>query len=161
MSRIPTLTRVLSHESNEHLASQSRVLASVADPLLSLASAIPAVRKHRLMEIPLSQLSQHSAWTATGYWQGDFDCALWLRTPTGLQQPVQLAVCYRDSQGDKTLFVDRCAAGSYRSALLNGPIHMVVNGKVSELGVYLVGVGDVGDVSVDEWHFVARQKRSK
>lgn len=148
MSRIPTLTRPLSFTSPANMAMDSAVLT-------------PSVVKtgYHLLDIPLSAVSEHSAWTNAGYWQGGFDCALWLRTPQGLAHPVQLAICYQDNQGEKTVLVDRCAAGSYRTVLLNGSIQLGVSGRIRNMGLYLVGVKGTAEVAMEEWHLIPQQKR--
>lgn len=159
MSQIPTLNRILNGPAKNQSSTTNSALATNKDSLRAVALTQPKQVKRRLAEVALSQLSQHRAWLVSGNWQGDFDCAIWLRTPTGFAQPAQLAVCYRDNQGEKAVFVDRCAAGSYRTVLLNGPVNLTVNGRVRELGLYLIGVDETADMSVEEWHLVARQKR--
>lgn len=157
MSRIPTLTRTVDQPPLNRSPKRSKS-GSRAVPL---ENTQPIPRGSLIAEVPLSTLSYHSAWTATGHWRGTFDCALWLRTPQGLPNPANLAVCYVDNQGEKAVFVDRCAPGSYRTVLLNGSIDLSVSGRVTQIGLYLIGATDTCEVHVEEWHLVPQQRRQR
>jgi len=73
---------------------------------------------------------------------------------------VQLILRYVDHQGEKSLFVDRCAAGSYRTVLLNGSILLRVSGRVREAGFYLMDDNDAGDVIIEECHFLPQYRKA-
>lgn len=113
-----------------------------------------------LVDIPISVLGEHSAWTSTGNWQGIFDCAIWLRTPAGLPHPIQLVLKYIDNSGEKIIQIDRCQTGSHRTVLLNGSITLAVNGRVREMGLYLIGASDI-TLTLEEWHMNPQQRRNR
>lgn len=162
MSSIPTLTRVLDKSSTKHSA-KSPQGTSAARPHDSSSRSVhqallPVPTGRHLLDIPVLTLSEHRAWSSTGHWQGLFDCAIWLRTPQGIAQPLQLFVRYVDNQGEKNVFVDRCSAGSYRTVLLNGTLQLYVQGRVRDLAFYLVGAGTGMNVLVEEWNFMPQQR---
>lgn len=113
-----------------------------------------------LVDVPLSILSEHSSWTYSGNWQGGFDCALWLRTPAGLQHPLHLVLKYIDSSGEKILQIDRCQTGGHRTVLLNGSVTLSVTGRVRDMGLYLLGAHDT-IAAVEEWHMTPQQRRGR
>lgn len=149
MPSVPTLTRVVRAPD---IASQ--MLAN--NPTQSPAPA--AVGRH-LLDLPPQILSEHRSWISSGHWQGMFDCAIWLRTPQGIQQPLQLLLRYQDSQSEKSVVVDRCAAGAYRTVLLNGSVMLSVMGRVRELSLRLINASPSMEALVDEWHLVPQQRR--
>lgn len=113
-----------------------------------------------LIDVPLSTFSEHSAWLSSGNWQGRFDCALWLRTPAGLDHPLQLVLKFTDNGGEKAITIDRCQPGNHRTVLLNGMITLNVNGRIREAGLYLMGRSKAV-ISLEEWHITAQQKRTR
>lgn len=121
--------------------------------------SIPASRDRNLVDIPVSLVSSHANWQPAGFWSGVFDVAVWVRLPQGCQHPLQLALRYTDQRGEKTVLVDMCKPGSYKSALLNGSIALEITGRVKEMGLYLLGMPKSQAMSVDEWHFNPQIKR--
>ncbi|MGB3610028.1 MAG: hypothetical protein WA987_06580 [Cellvibrio sp.] len=113
-----------------------------------------------LVDVPVTALSEHSAWSPTGSWQGMFDCAIWLHTPAGLAHPVQLSLKYIDNGGEKIIHIDRCHPGTHRTVLLNGSFGLSVNGRVRDMGLYLLGITDP-EIVVEEWHMTPQQRRSR
>src|SRR5690606_23114072 len=108
----------------------------------------------------MAQSNIHSAWSPTGSWQGMFDCAIWLHTPAGLAHPVQLSLKYIDNGGEKIIHIDRCHPGTHRTVLLNGSFGLSVNGRVRDMGLYLLGITDP-EIVVEEWHMTPQQRRSR
>ncbi len=124
------------------------------------APAKESATRH-LADIPFSLLSEHSHWVPNGAWEGRFDAAVWLRAPAGLSQPLQLALRYRDSGGEKMLVIDRCHPGSHRSVLLNGSILLEVVGRVREMALVLLDMDRDTQVLLDEWHLVPQLRRER
>lgn len=120
---------------------------------------VAASRDRNLVDIPVSLVSSHAHWQPAGFWSGVFDVAVWVRLPQGSQHPLQLALRYTDQRGEKTVLVDMCKPGSYKSALLNGSIALDITGRVKEMGLYLLGMPKGEVMSVDEWHFNPQIKR--
>jgi hypothetical protein len=147
----------LSQFSGSHLEKVSARLAMSMSRLPVVARrsfASPDLEQARnVFLINVEDFMDHVAFTPSATWQGYFDCATWLRTPRGLTRPVQLLLRYVDSQGEKTLFVDRCGAGSCRTALLNGTILLRVCGKVREAAFFLMDDNAPGDVVPEDSHF--------
>ncbi len=154
MSSIPTLTRVVANQ-----ASKAKTAEAMGSP--ATAKRPPALAGRSLLELPPQLLSEHQSWVGSGLWQGHFDCALWLRTPQGIPQPMQLALRYVDSQGEKIMPIDRCAAGAYRTVLLNGSLLLKVAGRVKELSFHLLDVSTSMEIIVEEWHLVPQQRRGR
>lgn len=121
--------------------------------------AMPS-RDRNLLDIPTSLVSSHAHWQPTGLWSGVFDVAVWIRLPQGSKHPLQLALRYTDQRGEKTVLVDLCKPGSYKSALLNGSITLDITGRVKEMSLYLLGMPKGQIMSVDEWHFNPQLKRA-
>jgi hypothetical protein len=149
MSSIPTLTKALAQKQSATKPGSQANIQRVAFQ-----------QERWLVDIPISILSEHSAWSSSGNWQGMFDSALWLRTPAGLTHPVQLALKYIDNSGEKIIQIDRCHPGSHRTVLLNGSISVSVSGRVRDMGLYLLGVTDP-DIVVEEWHMTPQQRRTR
>lgn len=172
MSSIPTLNAAIARKPTATTGRTGEVKAAerpktslfsttkkpVADKSGSQKSAFQQERW--LVDIPQSALNEHSAWLSAGTWHGMFDCAMWLRTPSGLTTPVQLALKYIDNSGEKTLLIDRCFAGAHRTVLLNGSINMTISGRVRDIGFYLLGATD-GDILLEEWHFTPQHRRAR
>jgi len=116
-------------------------------------------RDRSLVDVPVSLVSGHANWQATGFWTGVFEVAVWIRLPQGSTHPLQLALRYTDQSGEKTVLVDMCQPGSYKSALLNGSIALDITGRVKTMGLYLLGMPKGETMSVDEWHFNPQIKR--
>lgn len=150
MSSIPTLTKSIAQKQS----------ANRSAPSTSNVQRAAFQQERWLVDIPVSALSDHSAWTAAGNWQGMFDCAIWLRTPGGLSHPVQLILKYIDNSGEKVVHIDRCHPGSHRTVLLNGSISLGVNGRVRDMGFYLLGITDP-EIVVEEWHMTPQTRRAR
>lgn len=162
MPSIPTLTRVIDKSSSKH-PTRDLPLSFGRASLKSVSNAgneslVPTPAGRHLLDIPVLSLAEHRTWTSTGNWQGQFDCALWLRTPQGIAHPLQLFVRYTDNQGEKNIFIDRCPAGSYRTVLLNGSLHFQAVGRVRDLSFYLIGASTGMNVLVEEWNFVPQHR---
>ncbi|ARU29423.1 hypothetical protein [Cellvibrio sp. PSBB006] len=151
MSSIPTLTKSVAQRPSTQRAAQ---------PQQNNVQRAGFQQERWLVDIPVSVLSEHSAWTAAGNWQGMFDCAIWLRTPAGLAHPVQLSLKYIDNSGEKIVHIDRCHPGSHRTVLLNGSFGLGVNGRVRDMGLYLLGITDP-EIVVEEWHMTPQQRRAR
>lgn len=151
MSSIPTLTKSVAQRPSTQRAAQ---------PQQNNVQRASFQQERWLVDIPVSVLSEHSAWTAAGNWQGMFDCAIWLRTPAGLAHPVQLSLKYIDNSGEKIVHIDRCHPGSHRTVLLNGSFGLGVNGRVRDMGLYLLGITDP-EIVVEEWHMTPQQRRAR
>lgn len=159
MSGIPTLTKSVAQRPSAQRAAQP------SSPQQNKAQQSNVQRtsfqqQRWLVDIPMSVLSEHSTWTAAGNWQGMFDCAIWLRTPAGLAHPVQLSLKYIDNGGEKVVHIDRCHPGSHRTVLLNGSFGLSVNGRVRDMGLYLLGITDP-EIVVEEWHMTPQLRRSR
>lgn len=159
MSSVPTHTRAIakptSHSATNAGPGGTKSLAENQKQQTS------AARARHLLDLPVLALAEHSAWTPTGLWQGQFDCAVWLRTPQGLPQPVQLFLRYVDNQGEKNVFIDRCHAGTFRTLLLNGSIALPVNGRVRSLEFHLVGANGAAEIGEEEWQLVPQQRQPR
>lgn len=161
MSSIPTLTRAVDKPTSKRPARDPRASVSPSLSAVNRGNSellMPAPAGRHLLDIPVLTLAEHRSWTVSGLWQGQFDCALWLRTPQGVAHPLQLFVRYTDNQGEKNIFIDRCSAGSYRTVLLNGSMNFQAFGRVRDLGFYLVGASPGMNVLVEEWNFVPRHR---
>jgi hypothetical protein len=119
----------------------------------------PVRRDKRIAEVPASRLSSHARWQPAGKWSGVFELAVWLRLPQGTEHPLQLALRYTDQKGEKTILVDICKPGSYKSALLNGSVTIEAQGQVHDMGLFLLGLPNDVPLGLDEWHFVPQVKR--
>jgi hypothetical protein len=147
MTKVPTLTRVVN---SSGFADQS-VLQMPVSPVTT--------GERHLLDLPTHILTEHRAWIGSGLWQGMFDCAIWLRTPQGIPQPLQLQLRYQDNQGEKAIFIDRCSAGAYRTVLLNGSILLTAMGRVRGLSLWAINAAPAMEALVDEWHLVPQQRR--
>lgn len=116
-------------------------------------------RDKRIADVPVSRLSSHAQWQPAGKWSGVFELAVWLRLPQGTEHPLQLALRYTDQKGEKTILVDICKPGSYKSALLNGSVTIEAQGQVHEMGLFLLGLPNDVPLGLEEWHFVPQIKR--
>jgi hypothetical protein len=114
-----------------------------------------------LTAVAPSQLCEHGAWTPKGSWTGTFDVALWLRSPAGVMEPLQLVLRYEDASGMQTVYIDRCSPGSHRTVLLNGSVPVRVQGAVRDAGLYLMGVDPDIVIALEEWHLVPQIRRSR
>lgn len=128
--------------------------AVVANPFIKQDNA-----DKRVTEVPSSLVSAHASWKPAGTWQGRFDLAVWLRLPQGCPEPLQLALRYTDQRGERTVVVDTCKPGSFKSALLNGSVELTVNGRVKDMGLYLINLPSDVPVGLEEWHFQPQIKR--
>ena len=128
---------------------------------MAVPPARPSIGKRdkRIADVPVSSLSTHASWQPAGNWSGVFELAVWLRLPQGSQHPLQLALRYTDQKGEKTVLVDLCKPGVYKSALLNGSVTIEARGRISEVGVFLLGLPTDVPVGLEEWHFSPQIKR--
>ncbi|MDO3387908.1 hypothetical protein QWI17_18835 [Gilvimarinus sp. SDUM040013] len=128
--------------------------AVVANPFIK-----DATTDKRIAEVPSSLASAHANWKPAGVWQGRFDLAVWLRLPQGCPVPLQLVMRYTDQRGERTVVVDTCKPGSFKSALLNGSVELTVNGAVKDMGLYLLDLPADVPLGLEEWHCQPQIKR--
>lgn len=162
MSNIPILSRSSSQQPGSRTRNESPaqvVGKPVPGKKTAAAQEMPRQAGRKLADIPVAILTEHSAWAASGTWQGVFDCAVWLRTPAGLSHPAQLVLKYVDNSGEKFLQIDRCQPGVHNTVLLNGSISLTINARVRDIGLYLLGTTDTA-IALEEWHFTPQQRRS-
>lgn len=153
----------LSQFSGSHLERVSARLATTMarSPMVVKKAPVlaPLQQGRNIFTIDVNRFNEHVAFSPSATWQGHFDCAMWLRTPRGINKPVQLVLRYVDAQGEKTLFVDRCAASGLRTVLLNGTVLLRVSGKVREGGFFLMDDNDAGDVIHEDAHFQPQYRK--
>lgn len=111
-------------------------------------------------EIPPEQFSSHRSALAQGSWMGWFDMAVWLKTPAGAMQPLQLELVYRDGSGEHRVPVDRCPAGGHRTVLLNAALPLSFSGRVSWAAFVLKRLAPEIKVSLDLSHLVPQERRA-
>lgn len=111
-----------------------------------------------LVEVPTAIFLGHSAAQPRGRWQGMFDIAVWLRTPLGVREPLQLLLKYWDDNDAQKLVLDRCYPGSHRTVLLNANFSLAANGQIRRAGLYLKGTSRPSAVYLDEWHLIPQGK---
>lgn len=110
-------------------------------------------------EISPEQFSSHRSALAQGSWMGWFDMAVWLKTPAGAMQPLQLELVYRDASGEHRVPVDRCPAGGHRTVLLNAALPLSFAGRVRWAAFVLKRLAPEAKVSLDLCHLVPQERR--
>ena len=157
---------MLFNRKSPQAATETQRHAGASAARVAPASASPAVgkfvtkRDKRIADVPVSRLSTHASWQPAGSWSGIFELAVWLRLPQGTDHPLQLALRYSDQKGEKTVLVDICKPGGYKSALLNGSVTIEAQGRVRDMGLFLLGLpGDI-PMGLEEWHFLPQIKRA-
>ncbi|MDQ2075982.1 hypothetical protein [Marinimicrobium sp. ABcell2] len=111
-----------------------------------------------LVEVPPPIFLGHPASQRRGVWRGVFDIAVWLRTPTGVQEPLQLILKYWDDSGVQQLALDRCHIGGHRTVLLNASFLLRVTGQVRRAGLYIKSIGRRPAVYLEEWHLIPQDR---
>lgn len=114
-----------------------------------------------LVEVPVPIFLGHPASQKRGRWQGRFDIAVWLRTPLGVREPLQLLLKYWDDNDAQHLVLDRCYPGSHRTVLLNASFSLAAAGQIRRAGLYLKSTGRTSGVCLDEWHLIPQIKSSR
>ena len=114
-----------------------------------------------LVEVPTQIFLGHPAAQQRGRWQGMFDIAVWLRTPLGVREPLQLLLKYWDDNDAKKIVLDRCYPGSHRTVLLNASFSLTATGQIRRAGLYLKDTGRPSSVYLDEWHLIPQNKSSR
>ncbi|WP_341939382.1 hypothetical protein [Marinimicrobium sp. C2-29] len=112
-------------------------------------------------EIPPRQFIGHRSSLSRGSWMGWFDMAVWLKTPAGALQPLQLELVYRDQSGEHRVSIDRCPQGTHRTVLLNAAMALSVNGRVQWAAFVLKQLEPEIQVSLEQWHFVPQERRQR
>lgn len=133
-------------------------------PVLSRAKLTPEHEETRdwlVAEIPPRQFIAHRASLSSGTWMGWFDMAVWLKTPAGAMQPLQLELVYRDAGGEKRVPVDRCPEGGHKTVLLNAALPLSVQGRVQWAALVIKQLAQEVKVSLDLWHFIPQERRSR
>lgn len=129
-----------------------------------LMRSAPAVeteaRDWLVTEISPEQFSGHRSALAQGSWMGWFDMAVWLKTPAGAMQPLQLELVYRDASGEHRVAVDRCPAGGHRTVLLNAALPLSFSGRVRWAAFVLKRLAPEAKVSLDLCHLVPQERRT-
>jgi len=136
-------------------------------PVLSRSTPISApqqgeieARDWLVTEISPRQFVSHKASLSVGEWMGWFDMAIWLKTPAGAMQPLQLELVYRDRSGEKRVPVDQCPTGTHKTVLLNAALPLSVNGRVQWAALVLKKLSPEIKISLDVWHFIPQERRS-
>lgn len=129
-----------------------------ADGSTSRTAATEA-RDWLVAEISPRQFISHKASLSSGTWMGWFDMAVWLKTPAGAMQPLQLELVYRDSGGEKRIAVDQCPAGGHKTVLLNAALALSINGRVQWAAFVLKKLAPEIKVNLDLWHFIPQERR--
>lgn len=151
---------MLFNRKNPQAATETLRHAGAGAAPVTPARPLPNKRDKRIADVPVSRLSTHARWQPAGNWSGIFDLAVWLRLPQGSAHPLQLALRYTDQKGEKTVLVDICKPGTYKSALLNGSVMIEAQGRVRDMGLFLLGLpGDI-PMGLEEWHFLPQLKRA-
>lgn|SRR5690554_2285966 len=114
-----------------------------------------------LVEVPTSIFLGHSAAQRRGLWQGMFDIAVWLRTPLGVREPLQLVLKYWDDNGAQRIVLDRCYPGSHRTVLLNASFSLAASGQIHRAGLYLKATARPSAAYLDEWHLIPQGKSAR
>lgn len=130
----------------------------------SHASSLYAANEARdwlVAEIPPRQFIGHRASVSRGSWIGWFDMAVWLKTPAGALQPLQMELVYRDGSGEHRVAIDRCPQGTHRTVLLNAAMALPVNGRVQWAAFVLKQLEPEIQVSLEQWHFVPQERRQR
>lgn len=125
----------------------------------SSPSVANEARDWLVAEIPPRQFISHRDSVSKGSWMGWFDMAVWLKTPAGALQPLQLELVYRDGSGEHRVAIDRCPQGSHRMVLLNAAMALSVNGRVQWAAFVLKQLEPEIQVSLEQWHFVPQERR--
>lgn len=120
---------------------------------------VPQPRDWLVTEIPVQEFGSHRAALKVGSWMGWFDMAVWLKTPAGAMQPLQLELVYRDSSGEKRVRVDHCPSGGHKTVLLNAALPLSVSGQVEWAAFVVRKLAPEVKVTLDEWHFIPQERR--
>lgn len=128
---------------------------------VSAPAAANEARDWLVAEIPPRQFLSHRASLSKGSWMGWFDMAVWLKTPAGALQPLQLELVYRDGAGEQRVAIDRRPQGGHRTVLLNAALALSVNGRVQWAAFVLKQLEPEIQVSLEQWHFVPQERRQR
>lgn len=120
---------------------------------------VSEARDWLVTEIAPHQFSAHRSALAQGSWTGWFDMAVWLKTPAGAMQPLQLELVYRDGSGEQRVAVDRCPAGGHRTVLLNASLPLTVSGRVQWAAFVIKRLAPEIKVTLDTCHLVPQERR--
>lgn len=120
---------------------------------------VSEARDWLVAEIAPNQFASHKASLSQGSWMGWFDMAVWLKTPAGAMQPLQLELVYRDGAGEKRIPVDHCPAGGHRTVLLNAALPLSITGRVRWAAFVVKKLAPEIKVSLEQWHFVPQERR--
>ncbi len=112
-------------------------------------------------EIAPQQFSAHRSALSQGSWTGWFDMAVWLKTPAGAMQPLQLELIYRDSAGEQRVAIDRCPVGGHRTVLLNASLPLTCSGRVQWAAFVIKRLAPEIKISLDLCHLVPQERRPR
>lgn len=126
-----------------------------------LETPVQETRDWLITEVPPEQFSAHRSALTRGSWMGWFDMAVWLKTPAGAMQPLQLELVYRDDSGEQRVAVDQCAPGGHRTVLLNAALPLSVNGRVTWAAFVLKRLAPEAKVTLDLCHLVPQERRKR
>ncbi len=112
-------------------------------------------------EISPDSFSVHRSALSRGSWMGWFDMAVWLKTPAGAMQPLQLELVYWDENGEHRVAVDHCAPGGHRTVLLNAALPLSISGRVTRAAFVLKRLAPEAKVSLDLCHLIPQERRKR
>jgi len=122
---------------------------------------VEETRDWLVTEIAPHQFSAHRSALVQGNWTGWFDMAVWLKTPAGAMQPLQLELVYRDGAGEQRVAIDRCPVGGHRTVLLNASLPLTISGRVQWAAFVLKRLAPEAKVSLDLCHLVPQERRQR
>lgn len=135
---------------------QSRELIRESEP-----TGAAQIMDLHLAEVPAAHFASHPAAQARGAWRGMFDIAVWLRTPAGVFQPLQLVLKYQDDNGNQQLLIDRCHSGSHKTVLLNASLPITAAGRIARAGLYLKSVDRGIVIFLEECHLIPQERKAR
>lgn len=122
---------------------------------------VAAARDWVIAELDPEAFAAHRSALSRGSWMGWFDMAVWLKTPAGAMQPLQLELVYRDDSGEQRVAIDHCAPGGHRTVLLNAALPLSVNGRVKSAAFVLKKLAPEAKVSLDLCHLLPQERRRR
>lgn len=121
----------------------------------------PDLFDRHLVDLPLDRFNHAVSEEGGARWEQLFEVAVWLKTPSGLAQPLELVLKYRDDAGEHQVFLDRCARGSHRMLLLNGCLSLAFAGRVKAASLALKSVARSQIIVLEEWHLAPQQPKPR
>ncbi len=118
------------------------------------------VEARRVVDISPNHVNASANYEPVGLWEGYFEAGIWLRLPQGSPEILQLALRYTDQAGEVSIPVDAFRPSTFSCALLNGCLRLAVNGRIRNMGLYLVGAPKDIAVNVEQWHLTPQRMRT-